>query len=289
MIWNKECPYNGLREIIFYKTKEGKVKVEILMQDENIWLTQAKMAELFEVNRTVITKHLSNIFKDGELEKEAVCAKMPHTAFDGKSYKTLFYNLEAIIAVGYRVNSKKATMFRIWASSLLKDYVTKGFVIDEVRLKNPRYIFGQHYFDEQLERIDEIRGSEREAYQKITDIYALCSADYEEESEETKEFYAAIHNKMHYELVPEMAEEVLKYSAIADKENWGLTSWRNEFNEDENQGVSIVKHYSLKEEYEVMDRIVTMYLDYAEMQTRKQNIMYMSDWIIHINKILKIN
>ena len=168
----KDALTDGFREIIFYKTGEGNVKVEILLQDENLWLTQAKRAELFEVQRPAITKHLNNIFVEGELNEGAVCSILEHTVGDGKKYKTKYYNLDSIIAVGYRLNSKKATMFRIWETNILKEYVIKGFAMDDERLKNPQYIFGKNYAEEQLSRIRDIRSSERRLYQKITDIYA---------------------------------------------------------------------------------------------------------------------
>lgn len=179
---------NPLSDIIMYKRDDGAVRVEILVQDETLWLTQDRMAKLFGVDRTVITKHLGNIFKSGELVREAVCAKIAHTASDGKKYSTQFYNLDAILSVGYRVNSKQATLFRIFASQVLKEYLIKGFAMDDERLKNPHNIFGKDYFDEQLERIRDIRSSERRFYQKITDIYAQCSADYDVNSEITKKF-----------------------------------------------------------------------------------------------------
>lgn len=177
---------NPLSDIILYKREDDSVNVEILVQDESLWLTQERMAQLFGVDRTVITKHLGNIFKSGELKKEAVCAKVAHTASDGKNYKVQYYNLDAILSVGYRVNSKQATLFRIFASQVLKEYLIKGFAMDDERLKNPYNIFGKDYFDEQLERIRDIRSSERKFYQKITDIYSQCSADYDVNSDITK-------------------------------------------------------------------------------------------------------
>lgn len=290
MARKKQFASDGFREIIFYKTDDGSVKVEILVQNENLWLTQAKIAELFEVDRTVITKHLSNIFKEGELNKEAVCAKFAHTASDGKAYNTQFYNLDAIIAVGYRVNSKKATMFRIWATEVLKEYIIKGFAMDDDRLKNPQYIFGKDYFEEQLERIRVIRASERRVYQKITDIYASCSADYETDCEETREFYATVQNKMHYAIAGETAAEIVSHRADANKEHMGLTTWKNAPDgKIRKQDVSIAKNYLSKEELDLLNRIVTMYLDYAEMQALEHRVMYMSDWIERLNEFLKFN
>lgn len=190
-------PYET-REILFYKTENGEVRVEILLFQENLWLTQAKMAELFEVQKAAISKHLKNIFESGELSEDSVVSKMETTAADGKRYQTNYYNLDAIIAVGYRVNSKKATMFRIWANRVLKEFIIKGYVMDDARLREPENFFGKDYFDEQLERIRDIRASERRFYQKITDIYSQCSADYDVESPITKEFFATVQNKLHY-------------------------------------------------------------------------------------------
>lgn len=190
-------PYET-REILFYKTENGEVRVEILLFQENLWLTQAKMAELFEVQKAAISKHLKNIFESGELSEDSVVSKMETTAADGKRYQTNYYNLDAIIAVGYRVNSKKATMFRIWANKVLKEFIIKGYVMDDARLREPESFFGKDYFEEQLERIRDIRASERRFYQKITDIYSQCSADYDVESPITKEFFATVQNKLHY-------------------------------------------------------------------------------------------
>lgn len=182
-------PYET-REILFYKTDNGDVKVEILLYQENLWLTQAKMAELFEVQKAAISKHLKNIFASGELMEDSVVSILETTAADGKNYSTKYYNLDAIIAVGYRVNSKKATMFRIWANRVLKEYIIKGYVMDDERLKEPQNFFGKDYFEEQLERIRDIRSSERRFYQKITDIYSQCSADYDVDSPVTKECFS---------------------------------------------------------------------------------------------------
>lgn len=183
--------------IVLYQTKDGAKSVDVIFGDETFWLNQKDMAKLFDADRTVITKHLKNIFLDGELDENSVCAKIAHTASDGKKYNTKFYNLDAIIAVGYRVNSKQATQFRIWATNTLKEYIIKGFVLDDELLKNGTR-FGKDYFDELLERIREIRVSERRFYEKITDIYAQCSYDYDKGAEITKEFFAMVQNKLHY-------------------------------------------------------------------------------------------
>jgi hypothetical protein len=205
MAKRKEAIKEGFSEILLYATPGGKVKVEIYIQNESIWLTQAKIAELFGVERSVVTKHLKNIFQDQELIEDSVCAIIAHTATDGKTYNTQFYNLDTIISVGYRVNSRQATLFRIWATERLKEYIIKGFTMDDERLKNPEYIFGKDYFEEQLARIRDIRSSERRFYQKITDIYAQCSADYSLDNNLTKEFFATVQNKLHWAITGQTA------------------------------------------------------------------------------------
>ncbi len=202
---------NSFTELMIYSSPSGKVKVEVLLRDENIWLTQDKIAELFGVQRPAITKHLKNIFESCELKEEVVCSILelstPHGAIKDKTQKakTKFYNLDAIISVGYRVNSKLATQFRVWATERLKEYIIKGFTMDDERLKNPQYVFGKDYFEEQLARIRDIRSSERRFYQKITDIYAQCSADYNKDSEETQEFFAQVQNKLHWAITGKTA------------------------------------------------------------------------------------
>ncbi len=215
---------NSFTEFLLYTAPSGKVKVEIFLKDENIWLTQEKISQLFGVDRSVITKHLKNIFESGELNEESVSAKFALTALDGKSYQTKFYNLDAIISVGYRVNSIQATHFRIWATQRLKEYIVKGFIMDDDRLKDPQKIFGKDYFDEQLERIRDIRSSERRFYQKITDIYTQCSIDYSKNSQETKEFFATVQNKLHFAVTGKTASEIIHSRANSQKENMGLTN-----------------------------------------------------------------
>ncbi len=219
-------PYET-REILFYKTDNGDVRIEIFLYQENLWLTQAKMAELFDVHKAAVSKHLKNIFESGELMEESVVSKMETTAADGKRYNTNYYNLDAIIAVGYRVNSRKATMFRIWANRVLKEFIIKGYVMDDTRLREPENFFGKDYFEEQLERIRDIRSSERRFYQKITDIYSQCSADYDVNSPITKEFFATVQNKLHYAVTRHTAAEIVYGRADSTKPNMGLTTWKN--------------------------------------------------------------
>ena len=279
-----------MHEILLYKTDNAEVKVEILLQNENLWLTQAKMAELFDVQKAAISKHLKNIFAEGELQENSVVSKMETTAADGKNYNTNIYNLDAIIAVGYRINSKKATMFRIWATQVLKEYIIKGFVMNDERLKNPVNFFGKDYFEEQLERIREIRASERRFYQKITDIYARCSADYSPDSPITKDFFATVQNKLHYAVTHQTAAEIIYSRADSKKLNMGLTTWKNAPDGDiRKPDVSVAKNYLSHEEIRNLNEIVTMYLDYAERQAKRGQVMYMKDWVEKLNAFLQFN
>lgn len=278
------------REILFYKTDNGDVRVEILLYQENLWLTQAKMAELFDVQKAAISKHLKKIFESGELDEPAVVSKMETTAADGKKYNTNYYNLDAIIAVGYRVNSKKATMFRIWANRVLKEFIIKGYVMDDARLREPENFFGKDYFEEQLERIRDIRSSERRFYQKITDIYSQCSADYDVDSPITKNFFATVQNKLHYAVTHHTAAEIVYGRADSTKPNMGLNTWKNApQGRIRKSDVSIAKNYLDESEMTNLNEIVTMYLDYAERQARRGIIMYMQDWITRLDAFLQFN
>jgi hypothetical protein len=281
---------NSFTEFLLYKTPNGKVKVEIFLKNENIWLTQEKIAMLFGVDRSVITKHLKNIFETFELNENSVCAKFAHTASDGKNYQTKFYNLDAIISVGYRVNSAQATHFRIWATQRLKEYIIKGFTMDDDRLKDPRKIFGKDYFDEQLARIRDIRSSERRFYQKITDIYSQCSIDYDATSTETKEFFATVQNKLHFAITKKTAAEIIHSRADSTKPNMGLTNWKNSpTGKIRKNDVAIAKNYLDQDEIDGLNRIVSMYLDYAENQAKIHRAMTMQDWINKLNAFLQFN
>jgi len=269
---------NSFTEFLLYTTPNGKVKVEIFLRDENIWLTQDKIALLFGVQRPAITKHLKNIFESRELNENLVSSVLEHTAKDGKKYKTLFYNLDAILSVGYRVNSSQATRFRIWATERLKEYIIKGFTMDDERLKDPHNIFGKDYFEEQLARIRDIRSSERRMYQKITDIYAQCSADYSPDNVITKQFFATVQNKLHFAITGKTAAEIVCERADSTKQHMGLTVWisspRGKIRESD---VLIAKNYLNEKELDHLNRIVTMYLDFAEMQAERGIIMYMKN------------
>jgi hypothetical protein len=286
----KIIPNNSFTEFLLYTTPNGKVKVEIFLRDENIWLTQNKIALLFGVQRPAITKHLKNIFESGELQENSVSSILEHTADDNKIYNTKFYNLDAIISVGYRVNSQTAARFRIWATERLKEYIIKGFTMDDERLKNPNTIFGKDYFEEQLARIRDIRSSERRMYQKITDIYAQCSADYSINSDITKQFFATVQNKLHFAVTGKTAAEIVHERVDNKKSNMGLMTWKHapkgKIREDD---VVIAKNYLNEQELNVLNRIVTMYLDFAEMQAQKGVAMYMKDWVKKLNAFIQFN
>ncbi len=288
--------YQPNREFLLYKTDNGDIKVDVLLQNETIWLPQNKIAELFEVQRPAITKHLKNIFESGELDKKVVCSILELTTQHGaiadktQSKPTKFYNLDAIIAIGYRINSKRATQFRIWATKVLKEFIIKGYTMDVERLKNPQPIFGQDYFKEQLEKIRDIRSSERRFYQQITDIYAECSIDYDYDSEITKEFFATVQNKLHWAITGQTAAEIIVSRANHEKEKMGLTSWKNSpKGKIRKSDVSIAKNYLTEEELKPLNRIVSMYLDYAEDQAEQGNVMTMKDWVQKLNAFLQFN
>ena len=245
---------------------------------------------MFSVDRTVITKHLNNILSSGELSSEAVCAIFAHTASDGKTYQKKFYNLDAIIAVGYRVNSIQATHFRIWATAILKEYIIKGFAMDDERLKNPYHIFGKDYFEEQLARVRDIRSSERRFYQKITDIYAQCSIDYNKDSDTTQQFFATVHNKLHWATSHKTAAEIIYSRANSNKQNMGLTNWKNApSGKIRKTDVIVAKNYLDAQELDALNRIVGMYLDYAELQAKNNRVMSMQDWANKLNAFLQFN
>ena len=281
---------NTFTEFLLYTTPNGKVKVEIFLRDENLWLTQKRMADLFDVGIPAINKHLKNIFESGELQEDSVISILEITAEDGKKYLTKFYNLDAIISVGYRVNSRQATHFRIWATQILKEYIIKGFAMDDERLKNPNNIFGKDYFEEQLARIRDIRSSERRFYQKITDIYAQCSADYDANEEITKQFFATVQNKLHFAISGQTAAEIIYQRVGSGKPNMGLTTWKNApKGAIRKTDVSIAKNYLNEKELDGLNRIVTMYLDYAEIQAQKGVVMYMKGWVEKLDAFLQFN
>ncbi len=277
-------------EIILYKTPNQDIKVEILLENETIWLPQQKIAELFDTTKQNVSLHVKNIFESGELDENSVVKDFLTTASDGKNYKTKHYNLDAIISIGYRVNSTSATHFRIWATKILKEYIIKGFAMDDERLKNPSQPFGKDYFDEQLERIRDIRASERRFYQKITDIYAQCSSDYDASSEITKEFYATVQNKLHFAITGLTAAEIINQRAKSNEPNMGLKSWKNSPNGAiRKSDVTVAKNYLSADELDMYNRIIEMYLNFAEFQAKSKKLMTQKDWIEKLHTFLTMN
>ncbi len=275
-------------DILLYTTAEGKVKIEVLFENETFWLSQKRISELFCVERSVVTKHLKNVFESNELSEQSVCAFFAHTAADGKKYQTQFYNLDAIIAVGYRVNSYSATQFRIWATQTLKEFIIKGFVLDDGRLKQGKK-FGRDYFDELLERIRDIRSSERRFYQKITDIYALA-ADYSYEASITKDFFSNVQNKLHWAITGQTAAEIIYKSADASQLHMGLTNWKQSPDgKILKSDVTIAKNYLSENHILKLNRIVSAYLDLAESRAESGVLMNMEDWQKFLNQFLDLS
>ena len=273
-------------EIILFENQG--VKLEVNLKDETVWLTQKQMAELFGKDRKTITRHIQNIYKDEELSESSVCSFFEHTAEDGKNYNTKYYNLDVIIAVGFKVNSQRAIDFRLWAINVLKQYSVKGYVLDKERLKNGSFL-DENYFDELLQEIREIRISERNFYQKITDIYST-SLDYNSKSPLTQEFFKTVQNKMHYATHGNTAAEVIVERANHEKEHMGLTNWKNSPNgKIMVSDVVIAKNYLTKNELKSLERIVTMYLDYAEDQAERHIPMTMEDWKNRLDIFLQFN
>lgn len=283
---------NTQHKIVLYQVDETNVCVNVVYRDETFWLTQKAMAELFDVNTQAITKHLKNIFDEGELERAATCSKMEQVQKEGErtvKRQVDFYNLDAIIAVGYRVNSKKATRFRQWATKTLKEYITKGFVLNDEMLKNGNP-FGGDYFDELLERIREIRASERRAYQKIADIFEQCSYDYDKDSEITKNFYAFVQNKLHFAVTGKTAAELIYNRADAEKPTMGLTTWKDAPNgKIYKRDVVVAKNYLNEKELSRLNRLVTMFIDYAELMAEDGILMSMQDWADQTDVFLENN
>ena len=275
--------------VIVYQAENESVSTNVLFKDETFWMTQKDMAKLFDVNVPAISKHLKNIFESGELVILAVISKMETTAEDGKIYQTNFYNLDAIIAVGYRVNSKKATQFRIWATGVLREYIIKGFALDDVMLKNGRS-FGQDYFKELLRRVRSIRASERRIYQQVTDIFAACAIDYNAQSPITREFFGTIQNKFHYAITGQTAAEIIHSHADATKDHMGLTTWQSGpegriYKKD----VIVAKNYLPVEEIEQLERMVSSFFDYIERIIERRETFTMKAFIESVDKFLDFN
>lgn len=277
-------------QFLLYNTPDENIKVNVIVKDETLWLTQKAMAELFDVNSQAITKHLKNIFDEGELLKEATCSKMEQVQKEGERLvkrNVEFYNLDAIISVGYRVNSQKATKFRIWATGILKEYIQKGFVLDDERLKQGNTAFGKDYFRELLERIRSIRASERRIWQQITDIFAECSIDYDPKSQTTRQFYAMVQNKFHYAIAGQTAAEIVYNNADHTKENMGLTTWK--YAPDGRilkSDVTVAKNYLLEEQIRRLERAITGYFDYIEDLVERENTFTMEEFAASVNEFL---
>lgn len=275
--------------VIVYQAENESVSTNVLFKDETFWMTQKDMAKLFDVNVPAISKHLKNIFESGELVISAVISKMETTAEDGKIYQTNFYNLDAIIAVGYRVNSKKATQFRIWATGVLREYIIKGFALDDVMLKNGRS-FGKDYFKELLRRVRSIRASERRIYQQVTDIFAACAIDYDAQSPITREFFGTIQNKFHYAITGQTAAEIIHSHADATKDHMGLTTWQSGpegriYKKD----VIVAKNYLSVEKIEQLERMVSSFFDYIERIIERRETFTMKAFIESVDKFLDFN
>lgn len=281
-------------EFLLYKAVDEDITVNAIIKDESIWLTQKSMAELFDVDRSVIGKHLKNVFAEGELDENVVCAKIAHTtqhgAIEGKTqtHDVNFYNLDAIISVGYRVNSRRATNFRIWATNVLREYIRKGFVMDDDRLKQGKTAFGQDYFRELLERVRSIRASERRIWQQITDIYAECSIDYDKDAPTTKDFYAMVQNKFHYAITGQTAAEIVYQTADREKEHMGLTTWKNApEGRILKSDVSIAKNYLDEKQIARLERAVSGYFDYIEDLIERENTFTMNEFSASVNEFLE--
>jgi hypothetical protein len=278
-------------QFLFYASNEGTVKVQVILGDETVWASQKGMGEIFNVEPHTINYHLKEIFSSGELEEFSVTRRIRATATDGKSYDTNFYNLDAIISIGYRVNSYQATQFRRWATGVLKEYLIKGFALDDDRLKQGNKLFGKDYFDELLERIREIRASERRFYQKITDIYAQCSIDYDKNAPVSTYFYAHVQDKLHYAIHRHTSAELIRLRADSTKPHMGLTSWRNADAGGKITKLDITtgKNYLSAEELANLNRLVSMYLDFAENYARRMIPMKMQEWADKLDGFLEFN
>lgn len=275
--------------VIVYQAENESVSTNVLFKDETFWMTQKDMAKLFDVNVPAISKHLKNIFESGELTLSAVISKMETTAEDGKIYQTNFYNLDAIIAVGYRVNSKKATQFRIWATRVLREYIIKGFALDDVMLKNGR-AFGQDYFKELLRRVRSIRASERRIYQQVTDIFAVCAIDYDAQSPITREFFGTIQNKFHYAITGQTAAEIIHSHADATKDHMGLTTWESGLEgRIYKKDVIVAKNYLSIEQIEQLERTISSFFDYIERIIERRETFTMKAFIESVDKFLDFN
>ena len=276
---------------LFYVSNNGTVKVQVLVRDDTVWASQRGMSDIFDVDVGTVSEHLQNIFKTSELDELSVVRNFRTTAFDGKNYDTNFYTLDGIISVGYRVNSLQATQFRKWATTVLREYLIKGYALDDERLKQGKQLFGKDYFDDLLEKIREIRASERRFYQKITDIYAQCSIDYDKNSPTSHQFYAHVQDKLHYAIHGHTSSELIELRADSTRPHMGLNSWENEGKGGKvtKRDVTIGKNYLNKNEINELDRLVSMYLDFAESFARRQKPLTMKAWAEKLDGFLQFN
>lgn len=280
-----------LAPFMFYTSPSGTVKVQVLVEDETLWSSQKGMAEIFDVDVRTINEHLQNVFISQELSEAPVIRNFRITASDGKSYDTKFYSLDAIISVGYRVNSYRAIQFRVWATSVLKEYLIKGYALDDDRLKQGKALFGKDYFDDLLEKIREIRASERRFYQKITDIYAQCSRDYDPHSPITQRFYAHVQDKLHYAIHGHTSAELIELRADASQPNMGMTTWKNQMvgGKIGKADASVGKNYLKQTELDDLNHLVSMYLDFAQNMARRQRVLTMAEWVQKLDSFLQFN
>lgn len=290
--------FTGLGEsspFMFYTGSNGTVKVQVVVDGETVWASQKGMSEIFEVDVTTINYHLKGIYQTGELDKQSTIGKFPIVQTEGERQvrreNIEFYSLDVIISVGYRVNSLNATQFRKWATSVLKSYLTKGFVLDDDRLKQGNQLFGKDYFDELLEKIRQIRASERRFYQRVTDLYAQCSVDYDKDSPITQQFYAHVQDKLHFAVHGHTSAELIELRADASKPNMGLNTWKNagKGGNITKLDVTVGKNYLTPSEIDELERLVSMYLDWAELLTRRQKLLTMKDWISRLDGFLEFN
>ncbi|MBK7986881.1 MAG: virulence RhuM family protein [Ignavibacteria bacterium] len=281
-------PHNS--DFILYTSQDGEVRVDVFVSNESVWLTQKAMQDLFDRSKATVSEHIRNVFKEGELDESQVVRKFRTTADDGKDYEVSYYNLDVIISVGYRIKSQRGTQFRIWATKTLKEFIIKGFVLDDKRLKQGSQVFSKDYFEELLERIREIRASERRFYQKITDIYAQCSIDYDANSELTQNFYKTVQNKLHWAITGNTAAEIIHKRVDSNKPNMGLTTWKNSpEGKILKSDINTAKNYLEEKEIKELNSLVELYLNFAELQAERNIPMKMSEWIEVLDGLLKIS
>lgn len=286
MVLHPKFPKSPSSQILLYASTDGETRIEVKLENETVWLSQNQMVQLFHTTKQNVSLHLKNIFAEGELNERSAVKEYLTTAADGKKYPTLYYNLDAIISVGYRINSRRGTQFRIWATKQLREYLIKGFVIDDQRLAEGKTFNKINYFDELLERVRAIRASEKNLYQKVRDIFAT-SIDYSSNAEDAKHFYGTVQNKFHYAVTGETAAEIVVHRIGSEKPNLGMTSWKS--GRPKIEDAKIAKNYMLKEELEILYLLVEQFLSFAELQIKLQRPMYMMDWRKYLDDFLKLN